>query len=64
MWQSLLPKCLRLKGLPRFAVKDKNLANVRKGFRCKRLPQSRGSFAMTRWGDSFREICGLVVSQC
>ena len=36
-----------LKRLSRFAVKDKNLANVRKGFRCKRLPQSRGSFAMT-----------------
>ena len=33
--------------MPRFAVKDRNLANVRKGFRCKRLPQSRGSFAMT-----------------
>ena len=28
-------------------VKDINLANVRKGFWCKRLPQSRGSFAMT-----------------
>ena len=39
------------KRLPRsafgLAVKDKNLVNVRKGFRCKRLPQSRGSFAMT-----------------
>ena len=31
----------------RLSVKDRILANVRKGFRFKRLPQSRGSFAMT-----------------
>ena len=45
-WQSLVPKCLRLKS------------------RNHRFGNCHALLAMTRWGDSFREICGLNSIQC